>query len=98
MFIARWGHLRSGFTAAFLDHLQPSPSLESHGPPIHIREAGHLHVKTFPETATEITGNISARLDASEVERALNEQQAKSTVWGYRLPVAKVNKLQSNVA
>jgi hypothetical protein len=97
-FIGPQGHLRSCFTAAFLDHIQANPYLDPTGPPMHFRETGHLHVKTFPETATEITGNIYLRLDINEVERALEEQQLKSVSWGYRVPVAKVNKLQSNDA
>ena len=95
-FIGRWAHLRSGFTAALLNHAQASPYLDPNGPPIHLGESGHLHIKTFPETVTEVTGNISLRLDVAEVERALDEQQRKSVVWGYRVPVALVNKVEPN--
>jgi hypothetical protein len=97
-FIGRWGNMRSGFTAALLDHVQPSPCLAPDGPPIHLRKPGHLHVKTFPETATEIIGNVCLGLNVAEVERALAEQRQKSIVWGYRVPVIKVNKLQANDA
>jgi hypothetical protein len=94
--IGRQGHLRSGFTAALLDHIQANPYLVPNGPPIHLRETGNLHIKTFPETASEITGNICLRLDVTEVECALEEQERRSVSWGYRVPVAKVNKIQPN--
>jgi hypothetical protein len=97
-FIGRWAHFRSGFTAALLDPVQASPYLGPNGPPIRLRETGRLHIKTFAETATQITGNIRLRLDLAEAERALKELERASIVWGYRVPVAKVNKLQPNVA
>lgn len=93
VFIARWGEMRSGLTVALLDHVHTSPCLEPYGPTMHIREAAHLPVKTFPETASEIVGNISGRLVNSEVERALEELERKSIVWGYRVPMTIVNKV-----
>lgn len=98
VFIGHWGHLRSGFTAALLDHVQTAPHLQPDGSLIRIREAGRLHVKTFSETATKITGNVCLRLNVAEVERALDALQRKSIVWGYRVRVTIVNKLQPNDA
>jgi hypothetical protein len=98
VYIGRWGDLRSGFTAALLDHVQPSPHLAGDGPRLHVLEAAHLHVKTFPETSSEIAGNIGQRLEAAEIEHALEEQQEKSRVWGYRVPLAKAEKPQTNIA
>ena len=91
VFLEQWAQMRSGLVAGLLDHVHTSPELDPGGVVLHLQDVGHLHIKTFPETRSEIHGNVASRLIRTEVLRALEAQRKKSIVWGYRIPIQKVN-------
>ena len=67
------------------------PSLSATGSCIRILEAANTHVKTFTVTSALVVGNIAERLDRNQIERLLHELQTVSHVWGYSVPLTRVN-------
>jgi hypothetical protein len=71
------------------------PDLEPTGTALHLHAVGSLHIKTFPETGSEIRGNVSARLDDErEVAGLLNARADRPNVWGYRRTVDLADRLR----
>jgi hypothetical protein len=82
VFLEQWAHMRSGVVAAVLAHVQTSSQLEPTGNPLPLHQVGHLHVKTFAETSSEIHGNVASRLVQDEVLAALKEQRNENRLSG----------------
>jgi hypothetical protein len=92
VFLGRWAHMRSGLILGILDIFSNEPSVPDNGPEIPIFEAGHTHVKTFAATGASIVGNIETRLSVTEIELYLESLEKTSVVWGYMIPLEKVNE------
>jgi hypothetical protein len=73
------------------------PIIPESGPVIPILEATHTHVNTFAATGASIVGNIETRLSTSEIESYLVSLEKVSVVWGYMVPLDKVNEVRSVV-
>lgn len=97
VFLSGWGHLRSGLVVGVLGIVSPEPSIPDNGPVIPILEAAHTHVKTFAATGASIVGNIESRLSTAEIESYLASLEKVSIVWGYMVPLEKVNEARAAV-
>ena len=95
VFLSVWGHLHSGFVVGVLGMVSAEPKIPESGPVIPILEAAHTHVKTFAATGASIVGNIKARLSIAEIESYLVSLEKVSVVWGYIVPLDKVNEVRS---
>lgn len=91
VFLSGWGHMRAGLVVGVLEIVSVEPSISDDGPAIPILEAGHTHVKTFAATGASVVGNIEKRLSTAEVESYLASLEKVSVVWGYMVPLEKVN-------
>ena len=87
--------MRSGLVMGVLDLVSADPSIPTDGPPIRITAAGNTHIKTFAATGASVVGNIEARLSAAEIDGHLAALSKVSKVWGYRIPLKKVDAVPS---
>lgn len=69
------------------------PTVEETGPELEVAEVSMIDIDAFAEAGTSILGNISARLDAAEIQVRLGQLKLQSRVWGRRTPLKYANAL-----
>lgn len=89
IFICSISRSRTGFYGALGDASVSMPEIEMLPPRISLSETALVHITSFKENNTPITGNILTRIDA--VEFAAAQQAVKTTnvgaiskVWGHK--------------